>query len=133
LNSKDGKYFFKKSNKPIPVLENFDKHLKKNFPLLQTRSLLLAISGGLDSVVMLHLMRKYAKNCTIAHCNFQLREAASDLDALFVKNLGASMKIPVVSVNFDTEAYADEYNVSIQMAARKLRYDWFKRLKKNAT
>jgi tRNA(Ile)-lysidine synthase len=112
------------------VLENFDKHLKENFPLLQTRSLLLAISGGLDSVVMLHLMRKYAKNCTIAHCNFQLRETESDLDALFVKNLGASMKIPVVSVNFDTEAYADEYKVSIQMAARKLRYDWFQKIKK---
>ena len=98
------------------MLENFDKHLKKNFPLLQTRPLLLAISGGLDSVVMLHLMRKYAKNCTIAHCNFQLREAASDLDALFVKNLGASMKIPVVSVNFDTEAYADGYASNAEKA-----------------
>ena len=89
---------------------------------------LLAVSGGLDSVVMAHLFREAGLPFGIAHCNFQLRGAASDADAAFVEKMAADWGLPFFLKNFDTSGWAVEQGVSIQMAARSLRYEWFKEL-----
>jgi len=83
--------------------------------------LLLAISGGVDSVVLLHLLSKAAYNVAIAHVNFNLRNSASDKDEQFVKIL------------VDTETYAKENQISVQMAARDLRYSWFEEIRVQQT
>ncbi len=89
---------------------------------------LLAVSGGMDSVVMAHLFYKAELNFAIAHCNFGLRGEESDGDELFVKKLAKKYKIPFFSEQFDTEAFAEQEKISIQMAARVLRYEWFEQI-----
>jgi len=95
--------------------------------------ILLAVSGGIDSVVMSELFHLAAKGhhfsgFAIAHANFGLRAEESDADELFVKKLARKYKVPFYSENFDTQGYADQQGISIQMAARLLRYRWFDEL-----
>ncbi|PLX21904.1 MAG: tRNA lysidine(34) synthetase TilS [Marinilabiliales bacterium] len=91
--------------------------------------ILLGISGGIDSICMFHLFRMLNYPIGIAHCNFQLRGTESDEDEIFVKNLANEFDIPFFSVKFNTKEVAKEEGISIQMAARDLRYDWFEELK----
>jgi len=86
---------------------------------------LLTVSGGIDSVVMADLYYKAGLTCAVAHCNFQLRGAEADGDAGFVKALAHQYGFPFHEVRFNTLEKAEEWKVSTQMAARKLRYDWF--------
>ena len=97
--------------------------------------LLCAVSGGIDSVVMLNLLNEMNYECVVAHCNFKLRGEESDSDEQFVREMCAKMFVPCFVNTFDTHNYADENGISIQMAARKLRYDWFYELaeKENCT
>jgi len=110
------------------VLDKLEKNLQNNFPKLLKSNLLIAISGGIDSVVLAHLM--HTLDCTIgfAHCNFQLRGSESDADALFVKELADTLSATAFIKKMDTESYSKEKGVSIQMAARELRYDWFEEI-----
>jgi tRNA(Ile)-lysidine synthase len=85
----------------------------------------LAVSGGVDSMVMLHLFIEAGFRVGVAHCNFQLRGKESDGDENFVFHVCQELKIPVVVERFDTETYAWENSLSTQMAARELRYAWF--------
>lgn len=87
--------------------------------------LLCAISGGIDSTVMLHVLNDFGFDCIVAHCNFKLRGEESDGDMNFVKNLSAKFEFKFLCETFDTKKYADETGLSIQMAARELRYNWF--------
>jgi len=93
-------------------------------------SLLLAVSGGVDSVVLSHLFYKTKVKFAIAHCNFSLRGQESEQDELFVKELADSYKVKFHTKSFDTTLYSKQNKVSIQMSARKLRYDWFAELHK---
>ena len=93
--------------------------------------LLVAVSGGIDSMTMLHLLHKTGFNCHVAHCNFQLRQQESDADESFVQERAKTYNFPFHTVRFDTETYALQEGISIQMAARKLRYDWFEELRQN--
>ncbi|WP_430408851.1 tRNA lysidine(34) synthetase TilS [Kordia sp.] len=110
------------------MLENLKKHIAKKLPFLQEQKLLIAISGGLDSVVMAHLFHTLDYDIAFAHCNFQLRDAESDGDELFVKNLAKALQVECHTKKFDTEHYANEQKESIQMAARSLRYEWFQEI-----
>lgn len=110
------------------MLENLKKHIAKNLPSIQQQKLLIAISGGLDSVVMAHQFHSLSYDIAFAHCNFQLRGEESDADAVFVKNLATALNVEVHTKKFDTETYANEQKESIQMAARSLRYEWFEEL-----
>ncbi|MDY2587593.1 tRNA lysidine(34) synthetase TilS [Winogradskyella aquimaris] len=88
----------------------------------------IAISGGIDSVVLAHLCQKLNISFALAHCNFNLRGKESDADEEFVLDLADQLDVEVFIQNFDTETYAKENKCSIQMAARELRYDWFSEL-----
>lgn len=110
------------------MLNAFRNHIKEQCPYLKNSRLVIAISGGLDSVVLAHLCHKLNFNFALAHCNFNLRGKESDADEAFVLELGEQLDAEVFIQNFDTEAYAEENKCSIQMAARELRYDWFSEL-----
>lgn len=112
------------------MLTEFQKQLSKKYNLLQSKKLLLAISGGVDSMVLLDLMFKTQMNISVAHCNFNLRGEESNQDEAFVLNYCKENNIPCFVNNFDTEKYASENKKSIQISARELRYDWFFELKK---
>lgn len=90
---------------------------------------LLAVSGGLDSMVMLHLFHACGFSVSVAHVNFQLRGAESLGDEQFVKNWCAVHNIPFFVNHFETNNYAIERKMSIQMAARELRYGWFEEIR----
>jgi len=107
------------------LLVQFLKHINTNLPFVKDKKVLLAISGGLDSVVLAHLMVQLDYNVTLAHCNFQLRGSDADLDEAFVKNLAKQFQIPAFTKKFDTKIVAKQEKLSIQLTARMLRYKWF--------
>ncbi|MES2275338.1 MAG: tRNA lysidine(34) synthetase TilS [Bacteroidota bacterium] len=86
---------------------------------------LAAVSGGMDSVLMAHLLHAAGYPFDIAHCNFQLRGPEADADQAFCRELARGLKAGFHTINFDTTAYAAQHKISIQMAARALRYQWF--------
>ena len=92
--------------------------------------LLLAVSGGIDSMVMLHMINQLGVKIGVAHCNFQLRGNESEEDAVFVKTTVEMLGLPFFMARFETAAYAEENKISIQMAARELRYTWFENTRK---
>lgn len=94
----------------------------------RSNKLVLAVSGGLDSVVLCHLCKNAGYDFSIAHCNFGLRGAESDRDEAFVKGLATQYGIPFYVNHFDTKTFATENKLSIQVAARELRYKWFHEL-----
>ena len=87
--------------------------------------IIVGVSGGTDSVVLLHILMSLGYECIIAHCNFHLRMEESDRDELFVRNLAKELKVDNYFIDFDTTKYAGEHKISIEMAARDLRYEWF--------
>jgi tRNA(Ile)-lysidine synthase len=99
----------------------------------QQQPLLLAVSGGVDSVVLCDICHKAGYQFVIAHCNFKLRGIESDNDEIFVKNLAKSYGVPILVQHFNTTAYATENKKSIQVAARELRYNWFEQIANNGT
>lgn len=93
--------------------------------------ILVACSGGIDSMALVHILKKLNYKIGIAHCNFQLRDAESDADELFVEQYAQTHQIPFFSIKFDTTAYKKNNKQSTQMAARELRYEWFETIRKN--
>ena len=110
------------------MLNKFRTHIETSFPLLTEGKLVLAISGGIDSVILAHLCKSIDLDFALAHCNFNLRGEESNADEEFVLELAEQLDVEVFVQNFDTKAYAEENKRSIQMAARELRYDWFAEL-----
>lgn len=110
------------------MLQQLKIHLNRDFPFLEGKRLLLAISGGIDSMVLLHLFQALPYEIAVAHCNFSLRDQESDADAGFVAQFCQTQKIRHFATRFDTKAYAEAQKLSIQLAARELRYNWFQRL-----
>ncbi len=113
------------------MLNLFHKHINTNFPFLNKGKLLITISGGLDSVVLMHLCSKLKLDITLAHCNFKLRANESDVDEQFVLDLAEQLGLEVFIEHFDTKTYAETEKLSVQMAARELRYNWFFELAKS--
>lgn len=111
------------------MINRFKSYIEINNPCRSDDKIVLAVSGGIDSVSMLHLFLESGfENLAIAHCNFSLRGAESDGDEAFVKNIADKNNIPFYTIRFDTQSYANENGISIQMAARELRYNWFHQL-----
>lgn len=110
------------------MLEQFLNHIDQNDLCDRSDAILLAVSGGVDSMAMLYLFREAGFRVGVAHCNFQLRGKESEADEEFVRLVCKELDVPFYSRKFETEAYAWENTLSIQMAARELRYAWFEEL-----
>jgi len=106
----------------------FESFVRTNRLLPANNPTLLAVSGGVDSVVMAHLFRTAGFSFGVAHCNFQLRGDESDGDELFVQQLADFWGVPFFVKRFETKTYAEQNGLSIQMAARELRYVWFREI-----
>jgi len=100
-------------------------YMENNKLLIPQGVIIVGVSGGADSMVLIHLLLKLGYTCIIAHCNFNLRTEESDADEIFVRKFAQSMKVQFYSINFETTKYAAAQHISIEMAARDLRYAWF--------
>ncbi|MDA9342283.1 tRNA lysidine(34) synthetase TilS [Flavobacteriaceae bacterium] len=107
------------------MLINFKNHISNTFPALKGKRILIACSGGLDSVVLSRLFKELNYDISLAHCNFSLRGKESDEDENFVILLADKLSIPIFNKKFNTKAYKIKHKLSIQVAARQLRYQWF--------
>jgi len=96
---------------------------------LRNGKILVAVSGGVDSVVLLHLLATSGFTVGVAHCNFKLRPKDSDEDEVFVKEFSGKLGCVFHTISFDTSEYAIRNKISIEMAARDLRYEWFNKIK----
>ena len=112
----------------MSLLQKFQDHIRQQDLFTTKDKLLLAISGGVDSVVLCELCRQAGYDFSIAHCNFKLRGKESERDKEFVKDLAKKYDVEFLVKDFETEQYAAENKISIQEAARKQRYIWFKEL-----
>jgi tRNA(Ile)-lysidine synthase len=110
------------------MIRAFKQHINQNLPFLKNKKLLIANSGGIDSTVLTHLMHRSGFDISLAHCNFSLRGKESNKDEKFVKRVGEELQIAAYTITFDTKSYAEKKGISTQMAARKLRYDWFQKI-----
>jgi len=110
------------------MLKKIKHNIHNHFPFLDGKKILIAISGGLDSVVLAHLFSELNFDISLAHCNFQLRGKESNLDEAFVLKLSQQKLLPIFIKKFDTEEFAKNKKLSIQVGARQLRYNWFKEL-----
>ena len=107
------------------MLNDFLKYIEENRLVRKGERVLIAVSGGIDSMVMADLFIKACIETGIAHCNFCLRGKEADKDEMMVRKLAADNNILFFSKRFDTKRYAAGKRISIQMAARELRYKWF--------
>lgn len=113
------------------MLKQFQSNIKKKKLFDKSQKLLLAYSCGVDSTVLLHLLHQSGYKFDLAHCNFKLRGVESDGDEEFCRVTALKYGIKCHCQTFNTESYAVENQLSIQMAARELRYNWFQELAKN--
>ena len=112
----------------MSLIQRFQDFIAKEDLFSRKDKLIIAVSGGVDSVVLCELCKQAGYDFSIAHCNFQLRGGESDRDEKFVKDLGQQYKVEVKVKKFETEKYAEENRMSIQETARELRYKWFAEL-----
>ncbi len=111
------------------MLKQFKEYIEKEKLISKNDSILIAVSGGIDSMVLLELFQKtFNGNFAVAHCNFKLRGNESDLDEKFVIDYCTDNNMELFTKSFTTEKYALSKGISIQMAARDLRYKWFEEL-----
>src|SRR5690554_4079518 len=112
------------------MLIHFINFIKEKKLFQPSDKILLAVSGGVDSIVLLHLFRQTEYRFGVVHCNFKLRGQDSDEDEKFVEEQIYIHGIPYYSTHFDTVDYARTHGISIEMAARELRYDFFEKTRK---
>ena len=112
------------------MFPKFKEHISNKMPFLKGKKLLLACSGGADSVVLAHLCVAANLDIALAHCNFNLRGEESDGDEDFVRELASKIGVEIYVKTFDTKQYVETHRGSVQMAARELRYQWFDELLK---
>lgn len=114
----------------MDLLTRFLRHIHQQHLFTKNDRLLLAVSGGVDSVVLGQLCKLAGFDFGVAHCNFQLRGNASNTDEDFVKELAENWAVPFYSIRFNTSEFAAANRLSVQEAARELRYEWFTEVKK---
>lgn len=112
------------------MIEKVRSYIKANRLLAPDDRVIVGFSGGMDSVTLLDVLLSLGYSCVAAHCNFHLRGEESERDAAFVKRWCEHVGVELVSVDFDTRGYASSHKISIEMAARELRYTWFEDIRK---
>lgn len=110
--------------------EKIRRHITQNHLLQANDQIVVGVSGGIDSVVLLFLLKKFGYRCIVAHCNFHLRGRESDNDENFVANIAKELQCEYHVSHFNTNETAKQRGISIEMAARDLRYAWFEELKR---
>lgn len=118
----------KKTTTRTSLIRTVCEYIRRHSLIDEADTLLVALSGGADSVALLRLMLDLGYSCEAAHCNFHLRGEESDRDEAFVISLCEQLGVRLHCKEFDTEAYARKKHLSIEMAARDLRYAWFDEL-----
>lgn len=111
------------------ILSKVKQYILNNQLLNSGDKIIVGVSGGADSVAILDMLHQLGYECIVAHCNFHLRNEESNRDALFVKDLCKTYNLEFDSIDFDTNKYAADKAISIEMAARELRYNWFEELR----
>src|SRR5574344_1170430 len=92
-------------------------------------TIIIGLSGGADSMALTHILHESGFRCIAAHCNFHLRGLEADRDEKFVTDFCNNRNIDLIVTHFDTIGYAAKHKLSIEMAARDLRYEWFEKLR----
>lgn len=110
------------------MTSNLENVISKSTSVDLTKKTLVGVSGGADSIVLAHLLFQAGANIAIAHCHFNLRGADADKDQEFCKGFAKQLGVPFFTTKFETHTYADTRKISIQMAARNLRYYWFEKI-----
>lgn len=110
------------------MIQDFSTYFEEKYPNLKQQTIGLACSGGVDSMFLAYLLKQIDVQPILLHCNFNLRSEESDKDQALVEAFAKENKLPLKIKSFDTQTYASEHRVSIQMAARELRYAWFNEL-----
>lgn len=111
------------ADKICKMLRRVQKYIRDNGLLASGDRVLVCVSGGADSIALWDVLQRGGYECIVAHCNFHLRGEESDRDEAFVRQLAMGKKL--LLKDFDTRCYAEEKGISIEMAARELRYQWF--------
>jgi tRNA(Ile)-lysidine synthase len=111
------------------MIDEFQRFVSENNLVKPGDRILLAVSGGIDSMVMTHLFYHLEYKIAIAHCNFSLRAGESDKDEDMVRKYASKHNIPFYSTRFETKSFAKKHGLSVQMAARDLRYNWFEEIR----
>ena len=104
-------------------------YINKESLLKRGEKVIVTCSGGADSIFLLHILNKLGFECVVAHCNFHLRGEESDRDENFVREFCKKENLTLLVEHFDTKKYAAENKLSIEMAARELRYTWFEKVR----
>jgi len=111
------------------MFKKVESYILKNNLLTADAKVIVGTSGGADSVALLHILKKLGFQCIVAHCNFHLRNEESDRDELFVQEYASKLALDFHKIDFDTVKFAQTNKISIEMAARDLRYQWFEKLR----
>lgn len=114
----------------MQTISKVKKYIQDNNLLTDKATVIIGVSGGADSMALLDLLHHLGYECIVAHCNFHLRGQESYRDEYFVEKVATKYKFKYVSANFDTKKYIEEESISLEMAARELRYAWFEKIRK---
>lgn len=106
------------------------QYIEEFLPINPNQKIIVGLSGGADSMALLHILRSLKYNIIAAHCNFHLREEESNRDQQFVERYCEEHSFKLHCISFDTYEYMKINSVSLEMAARELRYDWFEKIRK---
>ena len=112
------------------MLSTVQAYIAQHQLLRPAAPVIVGLSGGADSVALLHILTRLGYPCVAAHCNFHLRNDESDADADFAQQTAEALGLPFRRIDFDTADYARQHGVSTEMAARTLRYEWFETLRR---
>lgn len=114
----------------MQTISKVKKYIQDNMLLTNKARVIIGVSGGADSMALLDILHHLGYECIVAHCNFHLRGQESYRDEYFVEKIATKYKFEYVSANFDTKKYIEEESISLEMAARELRYAWFEKIRK---
>lgn len=114
----------------MQIISKVKKYIKENSLLKDKATVVIGVSGGADSMALLDILHHLGYDCIVAHCNFHLRGQESYRDEYFVEKMAGKYNLKYVSANFDTRKHIEEESISLEMAARELRYAWFEKIRK---